>query len=103
MLPDGRRFRSDGAQPEPVAELHVHDPHLFARLIRDVQLGLAKECLDGGWSTPHLQAVMAFIVPFILSFGVMCVLLSMCGLPFLTPFTAADPTPASWRTAQSLT
>ena len=61
VLPDGRRFRSDGAQPGPIAELHVHDPDLFARLIREGQLGFAEAYLDGGWSTPDLQAFMELV------------------------------------------
>ena len=33
-LPDGRVFRADGANPGPIAQLHVHNPDIFARLIR---------------------------------------------------------------------
>ena len=61
VLPDGRRFRADGARQGPVAELHVHDPNLFARLIREGQLGFAEAYLDGGWSTPDLQAFMNLV------------------------------------------
>ena len=61
VLPDGRRFRADGAEPGPVAELHVHDSSLFARLIREGQLGFAEAYLDGGWSTPDLQAFMDLV------------------------------------------
>ncbi|MEI4264295.1 potassium transporter TrkG [Roseovarius sp. D0-M9] len=52
-----------------------------------------------GVFTPKLQgktldaeifsSVMAFFVLFVLSFGILCVLLAMCGLPFLTALTAA--------------
>ena len=39
VMPDGRTFRADGKQPGHVAELHVHSPDLFARLIREGDLG----------------------------------------------------------------
>ena len=35
VLPDGRRFRIEGAQPGPVAEITIHDNDIFARLIRE--------------------------------------------------------------------
>ena len=35
VMPDGRRFRAEGKAPGPVAEIHVHDDDIFARLIRD--------------------------------------------------------------------
>ena len=58
VLPDGRRFRVEGAAPGHVAELHVHDPDLFARLIREGDIGFCDAYLEGGWSTPDLQAFM---------------------------------------------
>ncbi|MCX7644944.1 MAG: cyclopropane-fatty-acyl-phospholipid synthase family protein [Rhodobacteraceae bacterium] len=58
ILPDGRRFRAEGPKPGPVAELHVHDPDLFARLIREGDLGFCDAYLEGGWSTPDLMAFM---------------------------------------------
>ena len=61
VLPDGRRFRADGAAPGPVAELHVHDPDIFARLIREGDLGFCEAYVDGAWSTPDLQAFMDLI------------------------------------------
>ena len=61
VLPDGRRFRADGARPGPVAELHVHDTDLFARLIREGDMGFCEAYLDGGWSTPDLQAFMDLV------------------------------------------
>lgn len=61
VLPDGRRFRAEGPQPGPVAELVVHDPDIFARLIREGDLGFSEAYLDGGWSTPDLQAFMDLI------------------------------------------
>ncbi|MDJ0992589.1 MAG: cyclopropane-fatty-acyl-phospholipid synthase family protein [Dinoroseobacter sp.] len=61
FLPDGRRFRAEGAQPGPVAELHVHNPDIFARLIREGDLGFCDAYLEGWWSTPDLQAFMDLI------------------------------------------
>jgi cyclopropane-fatty-acyl-phospholipid synthase len=58
VLPDGRHFRAEGPKPGPVAELRVHDPDLFARLIREGDLGFCDAYLDGGWSTPDLMAFM---------------------------------------------
>ncbi len=56
VLPDGRRFRAEGRNPGLVAELHVHDPDVFARLIREGDLGFCDAFLDQGWSSPDLQA-----------------------------------------------
>ena len=61
VLPDGRHFRAEGQNPGPVAELHVHNDDLFARLIREGDLGFCDAYLDGWWSTPDLQAFMDFI------------------------------------------
>ncbi|WP_371060281.1 class I SAM-dependent methyltransferase [Rhodosalinus sp. 5P4] len=61
VLPDGRRFRAEGRNPGPVAELHVHDPDIFARLLRDGDLGFAEAYFEGGWSTPDLQAFMDLV------------------------------------------
>ena len=41
VLPDGRRFRIEGAEAGPVAELDVHDNEVFARLIREGDLGFS--------------------------------------------------------------
>ena len=61
VLPDGRRFRVEGAAPGPVAELVVHNPDSFARLIREGDLGFCDAYLDGWWSTPDLQALMDLV------------------------------------------
>ena len=37
-LPDGRHFRVEGKDPGYVAQLDVHDPEVFARLIREGDL-----------------------------------------------------------------
>jgi cyclopropane-fatty-acyl-phospholipid synthase len=61
VLPDGRTFRAEGPAPGYVAELRVHDPDLFARLIREGDLGFCEAYMDGGWSTPDLMAFMDLI------------------------------------------
>ncbi|SFD43307.1 SAM-dependent methyltransferase [Roseivivax sediminis] len=58
VLDDGRVFRAEGRDPGPVAELHIHNPDLFARLIREGYLGFSDAYLDGWWSTPDLLAFM---------------------------------------------
>jgi len=61
VLPDGRRFRVEGTKPGPVAELVIHNPDTFARLIREGDLGFCDAYLEGWWSTPDLQAFMDLI------------------------------------------
>jgi cyclopropane-fatty-acyl-phospholipid synthase len=61
VLPDGRRFRAEGREAGYVAELHVHSDDLFARLIREGDLGFCDAYLDGDWSTPDLQAFMDLV------------------------------------------
>ncbi len=61
VLPDGRRFRAEGRMPGPMAELHIHDSDVFARLLREGDLGFAEAYIEGGWSTPDLQAFMDLI------------------------------------------
>ncbi|NUB45157.1 class I SAM-dependent methyltransferase [Fertoebacter nigrum] len=61
VMPDGRRFRAEGAKPGPVAEVVVHNADLFARLIREGDLGFCDAYLEGWWSTPDLQAFMDLI------------------------------------------
>ncbi|SEN61973.1 cyclopropane-fatty-acyl-phospholipid synthase [Loktanella fryxellensis] len=61
VLPDGRRFRAEGAQPGHVAEVVVHDADVFARMVREGDLGLCDAYLDGWWSTPDLMAFMDLI------------------------------------------
>ena len=61
VLPDGRRFRASGQNPGPVAEIVVNDPDLFARVVREGDLGFSEAYLEGGWCTPDLQAFMDLI------------------------------------------
>jgi len=60
-LHDGRVFRAEGRGPGPVAEMDVHNPDLFARLIREGDLGFCDAYLEGWWSTPDLMAFMDFV------------------------------------------
>lgn len=60
-LEDGRVFRAVGHAPGPVARIDVHDDDLFARMVRDGYLGFCDAYLDGGWSTPDLQAFMDLV------------------------------------------
>lgn len=60
-LDDGRVFRAEGGRPGPVAELHVHHPDLFARLVREGDLGFCDAYLENWWSTPDLQAFMDLV------------------------------------------
>jgi cyclopropane-fatty-acyl-phospholipid synthase len=60
-LDDGRVFRAEGTAPGPVARIDIHDHELFARMIREGYLGFCEAYLDGGWSTPDLQAFMDLV------------------------------------------
>ena len=57
-LPDGRVFRAEGQNPGYIGEIHVKNPDLFARLIREGDLGFCDAYLEEWWSTPDLQAFM---------------------------------------------
>jgi cyclopropane-fatty-acyl-phospholipid synthase len=61
VLPDGRRFRLEGRVPGIVAEVEVVNPDLFARLVREGDLGFCDAYLDGWWTTPDLQAFLDLI------------------------------------------
>ena len=61
VLPDGRRFRAESKDAGYVAELQIHNPDLFARLIREGDLGFCEAYMDGWWSTPDLMAFMDLV------------------------------------------
>ncbi len=61
VLPDGRVFRASGANPWPAVTVHIHNADVFARLVREGDLGFSEAYLDGWWSTPDLQAFMDLI------------------------------------------
>ena len=60
-LPDGRVFRVEGTNPGPIAYVKINDNDIFARLIRDGDLGFSEAYMDGAWETPDLQAFMDFV------------------------------------------
>lgn len=60
-LPDGRVFRVQGHKPGPVAHVLIHNPDIFARLIREGDLGFCEAYMDGWWSTPDLLAFLDFV------------------------------------------
>jgi cyclopropane-fatty-acyl-phospholipid synthase len=60
-MPDGRRFRIEGKIAGPAVEMTVHNSDLFARMIRDGDLGFCEAYVDGWWSTPDLQALLDLI------------------------------------------
>ncbi len=61
VLHDGRRFRIDGPAPGPAAELRILNDDLFARLVREGDLGFSDAYLEGWWETPDLQAFMDLV------------------------------------------
>ena len=61
VLDDGRIFRAEGRNPGPVSEVHIHNPDLFARLIREGDLGFCDAYLDEWWTTPDLQSFVDWV------------------------------------------
>ncbi len=61
VLPDGRRFRHQGPAAGPVAEINIHDPEVFARIVREGDVGFMEAFMDQQWSTPDLQACFDYI------------------------------------------
>lgn len=61
VLEDGRVFQAEGPNPGPMAEVHIHNTDLFARLIREGDLGFCDAYLDEWWTTPDLQAFMDWV------------------------------------------
>lgn len=60
-MSDGRIFRAKAKGAGPVAMIEVHNPDVFARLVREGDLGFSDAYLDGWWSTPDLMAFMDLI------------------------------------------
>ena len=60
-LPDGRVFRAHGKKPGPVSTIKINNADVFARLIREGDLGFCDAYLDGWWSTPDLQAFLDLV------------------------------------------
>lgn len=61
ILPDGRVFRAKGPEAGYVAEITVNNPEVFARVLRDGDLGLCEAYMDGWWETPDLLAFMDLV------------------------------------------
>ena len=61
ILPDGRHFRAEGTEPDYVAEVHIHNADVFARTLREGDLGFCEAYMDGWWSTPDLMAFMDLV------------------------------------------
>jgi cyclopropane-fatty-acyl-phospholipid synthase len=61
VLTDGRVFRAKGLADGPQATLNIQNDDVFARLIREGDLGFCEDYLDGGWDTPDLQTFMDLI------------------------------------------
>ena len=61
VLPDGRRFVAQGAEKGYEAVLEVHNVDLFARTIREGDLGFCEAYMDGWWSTPDLMMFMDLV------------------------------------------
>ncbi len=60
-LPDGRVFRAEGAGVGPAAEISILNNDVFARLIRDGDLGFSEAYLEGWWTTPDLLGFMDLV------------------------------------------
>ncbi|SOH95325.1 cyclopropane-fatty-acyl-phospholipid synthase [Monaibacterium marinum] len=58
VLPDGRVFRAQGDEAGPYGRIDVRDPAMFARVVRDGEIGFSEAFMDGHWDTPDLQALM---------------------------------------------
>jgi len=55
VLPDGRVFRAEGPNPGPVGICEVHDTDVFARLIREGDLGFCDAYLDAAGARPTFK------------------------------------------------
>jgi len=61
VLPDGRTFRAEGKEPGHVAEVKINHPDVFARTIREGDVGFCEAYMDGWWDTPDLLTLMDMI------------------------------------------
>ncbi len=61
-LPDGRQFHSKGKEPGPHGEIIVRNNDLFARILREGDLGFCEAYMDGWFDTPDLQSLMDVIL-----------------------------------------
>jgi cyclopropane-fatty-acyl-phospholipid synthase len=57
------QFGSAGRKPsEPVAELHIHSPAVYSRVLLGGTIGSGESYMDGEWSSPDLTQVTRFFV-----------------------------------------
>jgi cyclopropane-fatty-acyl-phospholipid synthase len=62
VLLDGRKFESQGKEPGPHGEIYVRNDDLFARILREGDLGFCEAYMDGWFDTPDLQGLMDVIL-----------------------------------------
>lgn len=60
-LPDGRLFRAEGKSAGYVTAITIHNNDIFARLIREGDLGFMESYMEGWWDTPDLMTFMDFV------------------------------------------
>ena len=60
-LPDGRVFRAEGKSAGYVTAITIHNKDIFARLIREGDLGFMESYMEGWWDTPDLMTFMDFV------------------------------------------
>ena len=58
--PWGQHRLGNGAGP--LVQMQVHDASLFARVLRDGDIGLAEAWMDGHWHTPDLPELLALLM-----------------------------------------
>lgn len=61
ILPDGRHFRAEGDAPGYVATVEIRNDDVFARILREGDMGLCEAYLDGWWTTPDLMTFMDLV------------------------------------------
>jgi cyclopropane-fatty-acyl-phospholipid synthase len=61
VLTDGRVFRAKGLSDGPHAVVVLKNDDVFARLIREGDLGFCEDYVQGGWDTPDLQAFLDLV------------------------------------------
>ena len=62
VLLDGRKFESQGKEPGPHGEIYVRNDDLFARILREGDLGFCEAYMDGWFDTQDLQGLMDVIL-----------------------------------------
>ncbi len=72
QLPDGRRYRFEGKEPGPAAEIIIRDLGFGRRLLEGGDIGFAEAYIAGEWDTPDLTA---FLLLFCLNHDAVATLL----------------------------